>query len=601
MKHDRVDVRAIKERVDIVALISRYVSLSKSGSGYKGRCPFHKDDTPSMTVSAEKGLWHCFGCGEGGDAIGFLMKIERLSFVEAMKRLAAEVGLSFDAAEDGEREKLRGVMAEAASMFAANLTDEASGRRARDYLIDRGYEEDVWPTYGLGYALPGWDHLKRRLLPKHGQAALLELGLLVQAKEKASVYDRFRDRTIFTIFDLSGRPIAFGGRAFDGEPKYLNSPKTPLFDKGRVLYGLSWARDAMAKTRAAILVEGYTDVLTLHVAGLTHAVGSMGTSLTQGQADLLGRFVDEVVIAYDQDAAGGAAAIRGMQILRNSGLAVRVARLPVGEDPDGLVRKEGAAAMEAAVAAAVPFHRFFIDALIARYDAGTIAGKEQILSEAREFYAGIVSIPFRDEIVVELAHDLDLAHADVASSLKGRRAKHFDPTIRTDDSQRPETVILTLVLRGDVAWSTVADQVAPPDFSAENRPIVEALAASAAAAERRGEFDVSDVIGRLDEETARRASSYALSEVMIDPGKGIRDAVARLVRAPEMQRRMTDLDERIKRSEKQGNRDEWLQLMEEKIALKAEVLARKGNHGDQGIEKQTDQGEEQSQTDSAAR
>ncbi|MCK5827714.1 DNA primase, partial [Candidatus Bipolaricaulota bacterium] len=299
MPGQRADVKELKARLDIVSIISRYVTLIKSGAGFKAKCPFHKDDTPSMTVSAEKGLWHCFGCGEGGDVIGFVMKIERLSFIETVQRLAEEVGLSFESADDGVRDELRSVMADVANLFAKNLRADA-GEKARDYLSNRGYPESCWTDYGLGYALPGWDNVKRTF-SRQGEEVLLKLGLLVKGDK--GTYDRFRDRTIFPILDLSGRPVGFGGRTFDGEPKYLNSPQTPLFDKGRLVYGISWARDTMSETKIAVLVEGYTDVLSLHQAGITNAVGSMGTSLTQGQADLMKRFVDEVVICYDQDAA----------------------------------------------------------------------------------------------------------------------------------------------------------------------------------------------------------------------------------------------------------------------------------------------------------
>jgi len=246
----RADVKEIKARLDVFSIISRYVTLTKSGSGFKGKCPFHKDDTPSMTVSVEKGLWHCFGCGEGGDVIAFVMKIERLSFIEAVRRLAEEVGMSFDATEDGARDELRSIMAEVANSFAKNLRSDA-GEKAREYLLNRGYPESCWMTYGLGYALPGWENVKRTF-SKHGEATLLELGLLVQGEN--GIYDRFRDRTIFPILDLSGRPVGFGGRAFEGEPKYLNSSQTPLFDKGQLVYGISWARERMSQTRAAVLV-----------------------------------------------------------------------------------------------------------------------------------------------------------------------------------------------------------------------------------------------------------------------------------------------------------------------------------------------------------
>ncbi len=569
MKGNRVDVQAIKERVDVIGLISRYVSLTPSGSGFKGRCPFHKDDTPSMVVNAEKGLWHCFGCGEGGDVIAFLMKIEKLSFIEAMKRLAAEVGLSFEASEDGERQKLRAINAEAAEYFAANLKG-GPGKKVRAYLLDRGYDEASWAEYGLGYALPGWDNLKRRFGSRHGEAALIELGLLVQGDE--NTYDRFRDRTIFPIHDLSGRPIAFGGRAFEGQPKYLNSPKTPLFDKGRLLYGLPWAREGMAATRTAILVEGYTDVLTLRQAGLTHCVGSMGTSLTQGQADLLKRFVDDVVISYDQDAAGGAAAIRGMQILRNSGLGVRVVQLPTGEDPDGLVRREGVDAMAAAIDAAVPFHRFFVDRVLAEHDRTTARGKERILDAVREFYQAVRVPTLREEIERHLADVLDLSVESVRRELPRRREVHWSDRDAqgTVETWGEEEVLLALLLRGEIGWDRISAVASPDSFSEGNRPIVEALASGVA--------ELAELVDHLDEESSRRASYYALAPVRFsDTDKAVKDALSRLVPLPEVEQGLKDLAEAIEAAASDGDWDRWNELMQKKIELKAKELTAKGD------------------------
>ena len=569
MKGNRADVQAIKERVDVIGLISRYVSLDKSGANFKGRCPFHKDDTPSMVVSAEKGLWHCFGCGEGGDVIAFLMKIERLSFIEAVKRLAAEVGMPFEASEDGERQKLREITREAAEYFAANLAN-AAGKKAREYLLKRGYDEASWPRYGLGYALSGWDNLKRRLGPRHGEATLVELGLLVQGDE--NTYDRFRDRTIFPIQDLSGRPIAFGGRAFDGEPKYLNSPKTPLFDKGRLLYGLAWARDGLAATRTAILVEGYTDVLTLQQAGLTNCVGSMGTSLTQGQADLLKRFVDDVVISYDQDAAGGAAAIRGMQILRNSGLGVRVVQLPSGEDPDGLVRREGAGAMESAIQAAIPFHRFFVNRVLAEHDPSTARGKERILEEVRGFYQAVRVPTLREELERHLADLLDLSVESVRRELPRRRDVHWSDKDAQDavETWGGEEVLLSLLLRGDITWDRVSAVASAESFSEANRPIVEALSA--------GVEELTALVDHLDEESSRRASYFALAPVRFsDTDKAVSDALARLVPLPEVEQELRDLTRQLEEAAEAGDWERWDQLMKKKIALKAKELTTKGD------------------------
>jgi len=569
----RTDIQAIKDRIDPVAVISRYVALRKAGSSFKGKCPFHKDDTPSFVVSPEKGLWHCFGCGEGGDIVSFLMKIERISFVDAARRLAAEVGVEFEAAEEsGDREALRAVMVDAAAHFAANLRDGRAGKRAREYLVERGYEEEVWDRFGLGFALPGWDGIKKALLGRHGERRLIELGLLVEGER--GTYDRFRDRTIFPVLDLSGRPIAFGGRAFEGEPKYLNSPKTPLFDKGRTVYGLSWARDAFADDKTAVLVEGYTDVLSLHVAGIANAVASMGTALTQGQADLLARFVDEVVIAYDRDAAGGAASLRGMQILGNSGLTVRVARFAEGEDPDSVVRRDGPDAFREVLDRAVPFYQFYVEDLRSRFDVSSIGGKEQILVEAREFARGIRSLPLRHAFAGELADLLDLPSDGILREL-GRRPSRTEAEAAATSANAwtPEDDLLVLLLRGDVGWERVFSVLKPKAFSPENRPIVEALA------EAEKTPNISELVDRLDDESARRVSRYALATVRFDDvEKATDDALSKLVQIPSIERRIGELDARIAECEKAGDWDRWNELERERVALVSEKLARRGMH-----------------------
>jgi len=584
MKGSRADVRAIKEKTDVVALISRYVSLTKAGSSYKGKCPFHKDDTPSFMVSEEKGLWHCFGCGEGGDAIGFLMKIENLSFIEAAKRLAQEAGVPFETGQDGEREKMLRVMAEAQAGFVSNLTGR-QGKRARDYFLSRGYDEAAWDRFGLGYALPGWDHLKKALGSRYDAKLLVELGLLVQGKE--NTYDRFRDRTIFPIHDLSGHPIGFGGRAFEGEPKYLNSPKTPLFDKGDTLYGLSWARESLGEEQpTAVLVEGYTDVLSLHCVGLTTAVGSMGTALTKGQADLLARFAKSVVIAYDRDAAGGAAALRGMQVLRNSGLAVRVAQLGEGEDPDSLARKGGADAVREAIERAVPFYQYYVNSLKERHDVSSIFGKESAIAEARDFCRGIRSLPLRQEFAQALADVLDLpAEGILREMISRRRITPPQRVLPNHDRWTPEEDLLVLLLRDSIPWSRVASMLSPEDFSPANRPIAEALANLSES------HNISEVVEGMDEESSRRASRYALADVRFsDVEKVVQDALLQLVQLPAIERRLADVGMQIAECERTGDRNRWNELTREKIKLVAERLARKGMNGRQGA--QEDRSEE---------
>jgi len=581
MSDSRANIRAIKDRIDPVALISRYVSLKKAGASYKGKCPFHKDDTPSFVVHAEKGLWHCFGCGEGGDIVGFLMKIEKIPFIEAARRLADEAGIPFESrGGEDDREALRAAMADAAALFRKNLREAPGGQRARDYLVERGYGPETWDRFGLGCALPGWDSLKKALSKRHDMQTLIDLGLVVQGDK--GTYDRFRDRTIFPVFDLSDRPIAFGGRAFDGQPKYLNSPTTPLFDKGRTIYGLSWAREAVSAGQSALLVEGYTDVLSLQIAGVTNAVASMGTALTSGQAQLLARFAHEVIIAYDRDAAGGAAAIRGMQILGDGGLDVRVAVLPEGEDPDSLLRTGGVEAVAQVVDRAVPFYTFYVESLQTRFDVESISGKQEALSEAREFVGTIRSLPLRQAFAAELSAMLDLPTESIQREItRRRRFKNVETSASSLKRQRsPEADLLVLLLRGDIEWSRLAGVLTPEDFSDENRPIAEALAGLG------GSPNMSELVGQLSEEAARRASEYALTDTdfsFTGIESAVDESVRYLVGEKSLRRRIDELNAQIAECAESGDKERWEELELRKTRLIFnEKLARKGTHGREG-------------------
>ena len=573
MPGDRAHIDEIRARLDIVATISKYVTLRPAGGAeFKGKCPFHKDDTPSMTVNREKGVWHCFGCGAGGDMIGFVMKIERIEFVDALSRLAQEAGVKLPTVAGGSRENDYQLMTEVAQHFAASLRG-VSGEPARDYLLGRGYGEDVWDTFGLGFALPGWDNIKKRF-GQYSEEKLISLGLLVKGEK--GIYDRFRNRTIFPILDVSGRPIGFGGRAFEDQPKYLNSPQTPLFDKGRVLYGLSWARDAISDSRTAILVEGYTDVISMYNGGIRNVVGSMGTALTSAQAELIGRFASEVVIAYDPDAAGSAASIRGMQILRNTGLAVRVATLPSGEDPDSFVRRYGAEKIKTILAAALPFHRYFVQSLAAKHDPFSMIGQEAILAEAQELHHTIVSPTLRVELEMELQDVLGVSVADIRNQLlrSRRRPRIVYEDTPSDQRISSEDVLLMLVLRGHAEWSSVRDQIDISVFTPENQRLAEALDAT--------ESSLPDIVSGLDEEGTRRASFYALAPIRFkDPDKALRDVMARLVERPALERRLDELKNLMKESLEAGDTNRWRVLAAEREQLKRERLGRKGIHDNQ--------------------
>jgi DNA primase len=354
----------IRSRLSIAEVVGRKVRLIRKGREHSGLCPFHNEKTPSFTVSDEKGFYHCFGCGAHGDVIGFAMRANSLSFPEAVERLAAEAGLEVPKATPEERERavreagLHDVM-EAACAYFERMLRAPEGRAALDYLRQRGLTEETIARFRLGFAPDGRTALKLALLGNGiTKELMIEAGLLIQPDEGREPYDRFRGRVMFPISDKRGRVIAFGGRVMgEGEPKYLNSPETPLFHKGRVLFALAQAREAARQAGTLLVCEGYMDVIALHQAGLGYAVAPLGTALTEEQMAELWRLVPEPVLCFDGDNAGRRAAGRALErALPNlkPGLSLRFAELPQGEDPDSLVKSRGTAAMEAVIAQARP-------------------------------------------------------------------------------------------------------------------------------------------------------------------------------------------------------------------------------------------------------
>ncbi len=551
----RAELNEVKSRVDAVELIGRYVTLTPSGKGLKGRCPFHADSSPSLMVSPEKALWHCFGCGAGGDAIGFLMRVEKLDFAEALARLADEVGVELKG--QGRSSGLLEVCSEAESYFARTLR-ASGGRKARQYLVERGIAEEDWQRWGLGYAPPAWDGLLKAL-GGHGVETLVELGLVIQGKR--GPYDRFRDRIIFPLRDPRGRVVAFAGRSFSEEPKYLNVPNTPLFTKGTLVYGLDAAVEPIRRQGRAVLVEGYTDVIGLHAAGIGEAVGSMGTALTEAQGRLLARYTDRVIIAYDRDAAGSAAALRGMVVLRSAGLQVEVAQLPPGEDPDSLVRSLGSAGARHVLDEARPFHVFFLDSLAERLDLDTLEGKEGALDETRALWKEIRSVPLRQEIARGLARLLDLPEEDVQGSLRSGRSRVRDAPESAEPGELGlEELLLHFLLSGKLSDSALAG-LEVGDFCPEYRPIVDRWLEL----RRAGDTPtVEDLASELEPEAASRAARAALLDVHLrDEQRAVQDALNRFLHLPKLERRIKELSAAIAGAEAAGRREEVAELSRE--------------------------------------
>lgn len=389
-------IREVQDRADILEVVSSYVALKRSGANHVGLCPFHAEKTPSFNVNPSRGIYHCFGCGVGGDAISFVQRMEGLSFPEAVRSLAERYGIEI--AEEPRtpeqemarqrREQLLRINEVAAEFYHGILMDneDPRGRSARSYLKERGYGRESAQAFCLGYAPDGWEALADHLGKKGFDSELVrQLGLVRPGKQGRGDYDLFRARLIFPIFSPRGEVAAFGARVLDKTlPKYINSPESPVYHKSATLYGLYQARDAMRHRNEAIVVEGYFDVLALHRAGFSQAVATCGTALTAEHARLLKRYVERVVLLFDQDSAGRQATFRAMEVLLPEGLAVAATSLSPGEDPDSFLARQGVPAMQACLDAARPVFEVFLEGCLARHGAsveGRARASEEVLGK----------------------------------------------------------------------------------------------------------------------------------------------------------------------------------------------------------------------------
>jgi len=415
---DRSDIDEVRTRIDLVSVVERYVTLKRAGGKLKGLCPFHQEKTPSFTVSPEIGRWYCFGsCGEGGDVFKFVQKIENLSFPEALERLALQANVTLtgrggspgaasgDAprSEAGEKDRIYRINALALRFYRDVL---ARSPVAREYLQERGLVHAVQESFSLGFAADEWDGLCRHLTQKGVALADAEKAGLVTIGERGT-FDKLRGRLIFPIFDVQERPIAFGGRliaeARPGQPKYWNSPETPVFSKSRTLYGLWRARKAIAAREQAVVVEGYTDVIACHQAGFENVVATVGTSLTEEHVQTLARLASTVLLAFDADSAGLKAASRAAQIFEAQEVEVRVLDLPEGEDPDSLLRSGKRLVFERAIESALPLTEYRITRLIRKGPSETDRDRVALFRKALPILAAVPSMLEREQYVKMLA------------------------------------------------------------------------------------------------------------------------------------------------------------------------------------------------------
>src|SRR5256714_3045755 len=412
---------------DIVEVIGTYFPLKRAGSTFKALCPFHQEKTPSFTVSPSRQTFHCFGCGAGGSVFRFVMDYEHLDFPAAVKKLATRVGIPVieergsSAGEDDRQQETRRALlqlhAEAAEWFHENLVKKKIGEPAREYLKGRGIDKRIAKDWQIGFAPESWDAFLSWALERgYQQRLLLDSGLITRREEGDNkAYDRFRNRIMFPIHNDVGEVIAFSGRILNKEAeaaKYINSPETPLFRKGNVLFGLHKSKRGLIEADCAIVCEGQLDLITLFEAGLTNVVAPQGTAFTEGQARILKRFVNEVVLCFDADTAGQKAAERSLEPLLQNDLVVRVAEMPPGEDPDSLIRKEGAEKFNARVSAARDFFDFWIEHEATGTDLTNLSAKMQLARRLAETVARVHEPMMRNEVINKVSARLGVSAVD---------------------------------------------------------------------------------------------------------------------------------------------------------------------------------------------
>jgi len=478
----------VKQKTDIVGIVSQYVALKKAGRNLVGLCPFHSERNPSFFVYPEQQSWHCFGCNTGGDVFSFIMKKEGLDFGEALQLLAQRAGVTLpsragrDEAKE-EKERLYKINEAAAQYFHDRLLNSPDGEKTRKYVQSRGFTDQTVSEFQLGYSSDKWDDLKKHLQERgYTEAELVKAGLTVEA-ESGRTYDRFRNKLMFPISDIKGRVIGFGARVLDDSlPKYVNSPQTPAFDKSRSLYGINLATAGIRQQDTAVIVEGYVDVITAHQKGFNNVVASMGTSVTEAQVSALKRLTRNLVLALDADAAGGEAMLRGVGYENILESEIKVVILPQGEDPDDVI-KEDADAWRKLLSEATPTMDYTINMATRKLDLGTARDKSLAVKELLPVIAEMKDKVRQAHYVQKLAHLVNVNERTIEaelSRLKTGSERKATPTPAPEKgtyaprallSPRLEEGYLTLLLQHPELKAN-AENILPEYFlNSENRVV----------------------------------------------------------------------------------------------------------------------------------
>lgn len=482
---DRI-IEEIKSRSDIVDIISEYVPLSSAGKNFKGLCPFHDEKTPSFMVNRDLQIFKCFGCNEAGDVITFLMKHEKMPYVEAIRSLATKCGVVIPESEKEDKstslakDQLSNLNQFAVDHFYKLLTNHPAGKGALTYLKGRDIKDNTIQSFKLGYSLPDWDDfLKASQKAGFSVKTILEGGFILQGKRENHYYDRFRDRVMFPIFDVKGEPIGFGGRVMDSSStiKYMNSPDTPLYNKSRSVYNLNLAKDAIRKEEYAILAEGYMDVISCFQSGIHNIVASLGTALSDGHVSMLKRFTNEVIIAYDSDNAGTAATSRGLNLLVKGDIKVKMLVMPTDKDPDDFIRNNGVDAFRELLSQAVDLVDYKLSRIQEQFDINSAEGKTKAVSDLVATLANLNNQVERHEYVKKCAERLNVEEDYIWQQLgqagAGKRVRRStQPVIKASPKlsarENIERKLLECMIQYPKFISQSKSQITKNDFTNNN-------------------------------------------------------------------------------------------------------------------------------------
>jgi len=559
----------IRNRCDIVDIISEYVHLKPAGKGFKGLCPFHEEKTPSFMVSPEKQLFHCFGCGEGGNVFNFFMKYEKLSFFEAVKMLAQKSGVPLPVDEEKEnilhkkKERLYKLNNLVANYYRECLFRSNQGKKIINYLKKRGINDTSVEKYKLGYAPPNWEALTNFLKKKgYSYEELIKAGLIKKSKTEGKYIDYFRDRIIFPIFNLSGRVIGFGGRVLDDSlPKYINSPETLVYNKGSNLYSLNFAREDIRKKNYIIIVEGYTDVLITQQYEFNNVAASLGTALTTKQIDLIKRVTDTILIAYDADSAGNMATLRSLDLLVKAGLEVKVIDLSSGYDPADFLIKKGRETFQNLIDGSLSLIDYKLKLLYSKYSIKTIEGKVKVVKEILPTLSVIGNEVELRAQTKKISEELKLSEEAILIELKrykrGSRdsSQNFIKLNSEPGNIKAEKILIGCILENEKIAQGILTKLKAEDFSVLlHRQIVTAIEKNFKDDKVVNSQKVMDYLN--DDEAAKLISNILMEETITFDEKiisGYVDTINNFKLAQErknLEKRAKILDEKIKKSEK---------------------------------------------------